>query len=476
MCTAEGKGFHYSVDSAGVWVECVRERRPVIHNDYARLPHRKGMPPGHAPVLRELVVPVFRGERIVAILGVGNKPCDYSEKDVEMVSQLANLAWDIVLRTRAEEALRESEERFRTVADFTYDWEYWIGVDEKHLYVSPSCERVTGYRPDEFMQNGALLKRITHPDDLPALQGHLQQELECDEALSLDFRITTRSGEQRWVGHKCRQVRSPDGGLLGRRGSNRDITERKQAEERQEELIRALEAANRELDEFAHIVSHDVKAPLRAINSLAAWLIADYADKLDTRGKEHLDMLMRKVKHLYSLIDGILQYSKAGKTRETLTEVDVTSLVSHVVGMLAPPPNVMVVINHMPTVVCEKTRLAQIFQNLLSNAFQFNDKPDGRIEVSCHPSPDGCFWTFSVKDNGPGIEERHFDRIFLPFQTLTHRPGSESTGIGLALVKKIVEMYGGRVWAESTPGQGCTFSFTIPRPPGFDAQQHDPSR
>lgn len=109
MCTAEGKGRHYSVSEAGVWVDCIRERRPVIHNDYASLPHRKGMPPGHAPVVRELVVPVFRGDRIVSVLGVGNKPKDYTEGDVEIVSNLADLAWDIADRKRAEQQTQERQ-------------------------------------------------------------------------------------------------------------------------------------------------------------------------------------------------------------------------------------------------------------------------------------------------------------------------------------------------------------------------------
>jgi GAF domain-containing protein len=104
MCTAAGRGQHYGVAEAGVWVDCVRQRRPVIHNNFDTLPHRKGMPPGHAPVLRELLVPIFRADKIVAIIGVGNKPSDYNEWDVEAVSLLGDLSWDITERKRAEEA------------------------------------------------------------------------------------------------------------------------------------------------------------------------------------------------------------------------------------------------------------------------------------------------------------------------------------------------------------------------------------
>ena len=155
-------------------------------------------------------------------------------------------------RKQAEEALRESEERFRTVADFTYNWEYWIAPDGKYLYVSPSCERITGYTPDEFINVPGLLKKIVHPDDHSNIADHFQGEEGLEKSHSVDFRIITRSGEERWINHVCQPVHSTDGQYLGRRGSNHDISKQKKM---QEELLKAKKLES--LGVLAGGIAHD---------------------------------------------------------------------------------------------------------------------------------------------------------------------------------------------------------------------------
>jgi len=146
---------------------------------------------------------------------------------------------------------------------------------------------------------------------------------------------------------------------------------------------------------------------------------------------------------------------------EAIVAVDLNRLVEEVIDLLAPPANITVSVeNPLPTVMAEPTRIQQVFQNLLSNAIKYMDKPEGKIRIAC--GAEGTQWKFSVTDNGPGIEPRHFEKIFQLFQTLAPRDRVESTGVGLALVKKIVEMYGGRVWIESKSGEGSTFFFTLP--------------
>jgi light-regulated signal transduction histidine kinase (bacteriophytochrome) len=241
-----------------------------------------------------------------------------------------------------------------------------------------------------------------------------------------------------------------------------DISVRKQTEESQARLIRELESANEELKNFAYVVSHDLKAPLRAIGSLADWISTDQAEKLDAEGKEHLRLLTQRVRRMDSLIDGILQYSRVGRVREAVVDVDVNEIVQEALAMLAPPPHIRVeVASELPVLHAERTRILQLFQNLLSNAIKYLDKPQGLIRVECVGHDED--WEFSVSDNGQGIEPRHFKRIFQLFQTLVPKDRVESTGVGLALVKKIVELYGGRVWIESQPGIGSTFFFTLPR-------------
>jgi PAS domain S-box-containing protein len=253
--------------------------------------------------------------------------------------------------------------------------------------------------------------------------------------------------------------------LGGRRmftGLVRDITERKHAEEKAQQLLQELTSANEELTNFAYVVSHDLKAPLRGIGSLADWLAHDYADKFNEEGKEHMRLLINRVHRMGALIDGILQYSRVGRIKEAVAPVPLDQLVSEVIDLLAVPPHIKVsIMPGMPTVTGEPTRIQQLFHNLVSNAVKYMDKPLGEIEVGW--ADDGGQWRFHVRDNGPGIAERHFERIFQLFQTLAPRDRVESTGVGLALVKKIVEMYQGRVWLESELGKGTTFYFTLPK-------------
>jgi signal transduction histidine kinase len=243
---------------------------------------------------------------------------------------------------------------------------------------------------------------------------------------------------------------------------NQEIAERKKAEQRQAELLEQLENINQELKEFAYVVSHDLKAPLRGIKTLVEWITTDYADKLDDNGKEQMNLLTCRTDRMQNLIDGILQYSRIGRIEEEKVAVNLNELVSEVIDMIAPPENITITIeNELPTIECEQTRILQVFQNLLSNAVKYMDKPKGLIKVGC-VELDG-FWEFYVADNGPGIEEKHFEKIFQLFQTLAPRDECESTGIGLTIIKKIVEMYGGKIWVQSKVSEGSTFFFTLPK-------------
>jgi signal transduction histidine kinase len=235
-------------------------------------------------------------------------------------------------------------------------------------------------------------------------------------------------------------------------------------ETRVQERTANLEAANRELRDFAYVVSHDLKAPLRGIARLAHWLAEDYGEHFDKEGHNMVTLLIGRVKRLDNLIDGILQYSRIGRTNTDEKPVDLNHLLPTVIESLSVPEHVRIIIEHeLPIVQANATRLSQVFQNLLSNALKFLDKPQGVVTINCQHQIKS--WMFRVTDNGPGIEERHQARIFNIFQTLTPRDQRESTGIGLAIVKKIVELYGGNVGVESTVGEGSTFWFTLPTAP-----------
>jgi PAS domain S-box-containing protein len=191
----------------------------------------------------------------------------------KLEEQVRDLQREVRACRQRDEVMLKSEERFRTVADFTFDWEYWIAPEGKHIYVSPSCERITGYRPAEFQEDPGLLVAITHPDDHAMVATHLQEEIESPEVLSFDFRIIARSGEERWIAHICQQVHSTDGSLLGRRASNRDVTERKRAEE----ALRESEAR------FKGIVQNTINgvAVYRAVNEGQDFVFVDFNESAE---------------------------------------------------------------------------------------------------------------------------------------------------------------------------------------------------
>lgn len=249
---------------------------------------------------------------------------------------------------------------------------------------------------------------------------------------------------------------------------NREISEREKAERTQQELneelketVEKLTAANRDLADFAHVAAHDLKAPLRAIGSLAGIIAKEYGDKLDEQGRQYLDILVGRTERMNELVKGIFRYSELGYTRkEQFT--DLNEVVDETIAGIALPDSIEIIKeNDFPVIMCSKTYMKHLFQNLLSNAIKYMDKPKGYIRLGC--VEEGSFWKFNIADNGCGIDQKYFDKIFKVFQTLTRRDEEESVGIGLSEARRIVEKYNGKIWVESELGKGSTFYFTLPK-------------
>jgi signal transduction histidine kinase len=234
-------------------------------------------------------------------------------------------------------------------------------------------------------------------------------------------------------------------------------------------LIAALEKSNRELDQFAYVASHDLKAPLRGIANLSQWIEDDLGERLDEQTRTHLHLLRGRVIRLENLIGGILAYSRAGRDAAELGTVDVAAMVGEVWELLAPPPAARLELaTPLPVLRTWRVELQQILLNLIGNAIKHNAERELLIEVGAHR--DGRHWRFFVADNGIGIAPEFTDKIWGLFQTLERRDKIESTGIGLSVIRKIVERHGGTAWVESELGRGATFSFT------WTADAEEPSR
>ena len=238
------------------------------------------------------------------------------------------------------------------------------------------------------------------------------------------------------------------------------VWQRQRAQGELERQAAELARSNAELDEFARVVSHDLKAPLRGISSLTAWIIEDCKDTLRFESQEHLQQLGERARRMSRLIDGVLAYSRVGRTQSTFEPVDTSAVVEEVVDTLGPPGGITVrVEGALPAVEFDRTQLTQILQNLIQNGVQHIGRQSGEVVVSGREEPEGV--ELRVRDDGVGIPETHLHRIFEMFYVLD--PDGDTTGVGLAIVKKIVEMHGGSVFVESAAGRGATFRFTIPK-------------
>ena len=227
------------------------------------------------------------------------------------------------------------------------------------------------------------------------------------------------------------------------------------------ESFSALEKRNQELDQFAYVASHDLKAPLRGVTTIVKWIEEELAAELSPQLRTYLDQMKGRLSRLEDLINGLLAYARVGRTARSEAEVDVAQLLSEVAELVVPPDFSLRIGPAMPTFVTDRLGLQQVFTNLLSNAVKYHQRGAGHLEVSCRDAD--RHYEFRVQDDGPGIAPEYHQKIFLLFQTLRDRNTTESTGIGLSIVQKIIDEHKGSIRVESAPGQGTGFIFTWPK-------------
>ncbi|PIA78522.1 histidine kinase [Gaetbulibacter sp. 4G1] len=237
-----------------------------------------------------------------------------------------------------------------------------------------------------------------------------------------------------------------------------NLRERQKAESKNVDLLTKLEKSNEELQEYAHIVSHDLKSPLRSIDALVNWIKEDNKGKLDDTSNKNLELIETTLEKMEQLISDVLLYSSVGSDSTKKEEVDLNILIEDLKQILFVPEHIKIeTLNPLPIVYGDKVKLQQLFQNLISNAVKFNDKEEGRIEIDVQDQK--SFYQFSIKDNGIGIDKKYHNKIFKIFHAL--QESKESTGIGLSIVKKIIDLFKGEIWIESIPTKGTTFHFTL---------------
>jgi len=445
MCTAEDSGSHYPIENAGIWADCVRQRQPVIHNDYASLLNRKGLPEGHATILREMAVPIIRFEKVVSIFGLGNKPQEYTSSDVELVSTLADFSWDIIERKRSELKVVESEEKFRTLADWTYDWEKWLDPDGNIVYNSPSCERITGYTPEDLDADPFLLRRIVHPEDRSAYDEH--HKLVHDDSAGvviIEYRIISRDGNEHWIEHICRPLFGKDKRYLGRRISNRDVTERKKAEKERIEFNQKEEILTRSIQTIQTDIARDLHDTLgQNISFLRMTLehLSDTQMRDQVQSLKQIQSLAKAANESYELIRAMLF------VLQPTDPADPLNLFNRYAAQISERSLFQVEITGQ-----EKTKplspqqcrnLFYIFREALSNVEKYADPV--QVSADFNWGEDGL--TMTIVDDGRGFD---------PEQV------KDKGHYGLRYMRERADLMKGHFSIRSAPGNGTSLVVQIP--------------
>lgn len=406
---------------------------------------------------------------------LGERTPDFSAEFVALVISIlmlfgvASIAPLIHMISRSEEVARltkqaeRSEALFRGVIEQTFQFIGLMSVDGTLLEANRSSLEAAGVEPEDVL-NRPFWETVwwSHSPEMQLRLKRAIQNAACGEFDRFDTTHPAADGSLIYIDFSIKPLFDSAGNVIYLIPEGRDVTELKTDQEKLRRLNEKLRQSNQDLDDFAYSVSHDLKAPLRAIDHLSTWIVQDAGEFLPEDAARHLQQIRDRVLGMGQLLDELLAYSLAGRERGELVEVDVAALVEEIVALLSVPAEFTIETDgDLPVFETFKAPFATCLRNLIDNAVKHHDRPDGTVRVSV--ADQGKFLDFCVADDGPGIDPRFHDRIFKIFRTLRKKPDTDSTGVGLANVKKIAVTYGGDAWVESELGQGSRFIFRWPR-------------
>ncbi len=348
----------------------------------------------------------------------------------------------------------------------------WLDIDKDEEYWSPKLFQLLGYEDQEITPSNRTFKSLMHPEDKPRAKQALDQHLRDSSPFNIEYRLKTKQGEYRWF-LACGNA-SPDANSQTTRmvGTLQDIHTQKLHEDELETLVLKLKQSNNDLERFAHVASHDLQEPLRVISSYVQLINKRYNEKLGDGAKEFFGFIVDGCKRMQQLINDLLDFSRVVQNDLITDTVDLKDTMKHVERNLAKKmESSAAIVTHkdLPPVIANRSLLERLLQNLINNSLKYHDtSTPPLIEVT---SKEGDHeWVISVKDNGIGIDEKYFDKIFIIFQRLHTVDEYSGTGVGLAICQRIVHAHGGKIWVESALNEGTTFSFTLPKIPQPESQ------
>lgn len=358
-----------------------------------------------------------------------------------------------------------SKESFKELSDYKFAISTTLMVvitdsKGKISFVNENFLNASGYTREELIgKDYRNFNSRYHPEEF---YDEMFATITSGKIWKSEMRDVSKNGKHYWVDNTIVPMLNKLGKPYRYISFKNDISKIKNAEIEIRQHADNLERINKELDQFAYVVSHDLKAPLRAINNLSEWIEEDITEIVNDDTRENLKLLRGRVQRMEGLINGILEYSRAGRIKNNNSLVDLHQLINDITTTTNTRPNVKFILpSNLPKIITERVALEQILANFISNAVKYNDSENPVVEIGFKDLDTA--WEFSVKDNGPGIPEDYHDKIFVIFQTLQARDKIESTGVGLAIVKKLIEDKGGKIHLDSAPGKGSTFSFTWPK-------------
>ncbi len=383
--------------------------------------------------------------------------CDYIPIDIDNISAgYMSTYKDVTNKANYRKNLEKQKEKYYNIIANMQLGLIDVDNNDKILMVNQSFLDMTGFTEEELI--GKTGKNVFLLDvEAKKIEEKQKNRLE-GKSDSYELKIKNKKGElKHWLVSGGPNY-NDKGDITGSIGIHLDITELKTLELQKEKLLLKLKKSNEELQEYAHIVSHDLKSPLRSIDALVNWIKEDNKNNLDDDSRRNLDLIEITLEKMEQLISDVLNYSSVSELMTEKKDVNLNQIVNDLITLMYIPDHIKITIkNSLPTVKGDKTKLQQVFQNLISNAIKFSNKKQAFIEI--HFKLINDYYEFSIKDNGIGIEKKYHSKIFKLFYILNK--SKYSTGIGLSIVKKIVNLHEGEIWLESKLKKGSTFTFTI---------------
>ena len=365
---------------------------------------------------------------------------------------------DITIKKRYKESIEAERQKYSNIIANMNMGLLEVDLSDNILFANQSFSDMSGYSLLDLLGNKAS-ELLMDKKERDILQAKSEKRI---KGVSDSYEIKARDKEgniKHWLVSGAPNY-NINGELIGSIGIHLDITQQKSLEIQKELLLKTLEKQNQQLNEYAQIVSHDLKSPLRSIHSLISWIKEDNAKEFSPETLQYLDMIESKVEKMDHLIHGILTYSKVDSEETIVEPIDLNDVINNCIKIIHIPENVNVILDHkLPIVKADNFRMQQLFQNLISNAVNYIDKPEGLVSVGYFE--DAKSYTFYVKDNGPGIAKENQEKIFKIFQSFTQH--ESSTGIGLSIVKRIIDNYQGTISIESELTKGTTFFINLPK-------------